>query len=89
LRLLPLRYAPGLQAAKRKKRCQRKQTRLAKQHPSGANTDPYLKTGVLGSATRATSERGSAGSDEESLERERQNAISREPTVKLDFVTKK
>jgi hypothetical protein len=55
LRLLPLRYAPGLQAAKRKKRCQRKQTRLAKQHPSGANTDPYLKTGVLGSATRATS----------------------------------
>jgi hypothetical protein len=34
-------------------------------------------------------ERGSAGSDEESLERERQNAISREPTVKLDFVTKK
>ena len=28
---------------------------MAKQHPSGANTDPYLKTGVLGSATRATS----------------------------------
>jgi hypothetical protein len=54
-RLLPLRYAPGLEAAKRKKRCQRKQTRLAKQHPPGANTDPNLKTGVLGSATRATS----------------------------------
>jgi hypothetical protein len=56
LRLLPLRYAPGLQAAKRKKHCQGKQTRLAKQHLSGANTHPYLKIGVFGSVTRATSE---------------------------------
>ena len=51
----PPRDASGLQAAKRKKRCRRKQTRLTRRHPSGANTDPYLKTGILGSATRATS----------------------------------
>lgn len=33
--------APELQAATRKKRCQRKQFRLATQQPSGANTDPF------------------------------------------------
>ena len=54
-RSLPLRYAPGLQTSKRKKRCQRKYPQLNHPH-SELRPDPYLKPDSFGSATRASSE---------------------------------